>query len=269
MAIRTQLPHGRSKGFTLVELLVVIGIIAVLIGILLPALNAARRHAQDIKCRSNLRTLGQALTMYNQTTGYYPGCFVRLTGVPFTAVWPTRLRAFLNGSRDPFLCPARDPERFAWSAQPQQSSGSAPAAMTWYGYDLREPMLSLELTPFSYGYNGDATQTPAARPPRGLGGDVTADVLSQHELKISRVRVPSQMIAIADSKSDGFVDLMLEALLEGGYPPGTVHRGGANVLFCDGHVQWYDVNDIALSPRPSDDQYARILPLWRNDNRAQ
>ncbi len=75
-----------KRAFTLVELLVVIGIIAVLVSILLPALAGARHAANTIKCAANLRSIGQAMMMYAQRyNNYLPGAPVN-TGGGWTVV---------------------------------------------------------------------------------------------------------------------------------------------------------------------------------------
>lgn len=96
-------PVGSTTAFTLVELLVVIGIIAVLIGILLPTLGRARSSANLIKCQANLRTLGTAMQIYVGQNkgfipfGYVPGGTVLDTGVhKAQAEWTNMLLAIMT-----------------------------------------------------------------------------------------------------------------------------------------------------------------------------
>jgi prepilin-type N-terminal cleavage/methylation domain-containing protein/prepilin-type processing-associated H-X9-DG protein len=89
----TRCQRGR-RAFTLVELLVVIGIIAVLIGILLPALNKARRSAASLQCESNMRQISNAMLMYiNANKGKFPPCSTPvIAGVyPNAWWWPNEL----------------------------------------------------------------------------------------------------------------------------------------------------------------------------------
>jgi len=237
----------RSRAFTLVELLVVIGIIALLMSILLPSLNKARQQAYRIKCANGMRQMMYAEKIYESewkgwvmwanwgdnrgTTGRYgvPGWLYQdplptVDPMPQAAVQQGLVYQYLNKNIDVFHCPLDEP--------PYVFGGTS--ALT--SYLMNGAMLDY----------GNASANP-----------------SKWTLNAGRFKPWAVIWFEADENKSSTGAVWNDGA---SYPDEELlsprHQKGANLVMMDGHVEWWnpdDYNTAAYNRTPS---HYSPNPLW-------
>ena len=212
----------KLKVFTLIELLIVIAIIAILAGMLLPALNKARLKARTISCASNIKEIGLAVNLYQGDHNEYIPPWAAANETGSGKFWMYKLSNYNNRNAAAWICPG-SPDSAGYSYVK-----SAPDYSTLIGRLINYQTIGINA--ITSNVNGD----------RGF---------YDKYIKGTVIKKPSLLIYAGDStgKDAGYYNpkngndggyMSVFVYPDNGSSYNARHSSGINLLFADGHVNW-------------------------------